>query len=153
MHLLHPPVGYTSVKFLQTSIVRIMHIRFKMKMFSRSGRSTCLIVWMHPKLNLKTRVPGFACVLSVYVCSSLHVCWYVCRWSLWTSSLGSLAGSERQQLLVVKLLLVALPECTGKGEDRESLCHLAMARDVRRSLGMSIIALTEDELLPALSAT
>lgn len=122
-------------------------IRFKMNMFSSSDWS--LIVWKHPKLNLKTRVRRFAWCVWVCVrvprCTCVGVC--VCRWSLWTSPLWFLAGSERQRLLVVKLLLVALPECTGRGEDRASLCHLAVARDVRRSLGMSIIARTEDELL------
>lgn len=55
--------------------------------------------------------------------------------------------------LVVKLLLVTLPEYTGRGEDRESLCHLAVARDVRRLQRMSIIARTQDELPPALGAS
>lgn len=80
------------------------------------------------------------CVVLLRVCAAE---------SLWTSSFSFLAGSDHQQLLVIKLVLVALPESRGKGEDRESLCHLSMARDVKRSLGMSIIAQTEDDLQPA----
>ncbi|XP_032437310.1 uncharacterized protein LOC116731590 [Xiphophorus hellerii] len=38
--------------------------------------------------------------------------------------------SECQQLLVIKLVLVAVPEFCGQGEDRESLCHSVMARDL-----------------------
>lgn len=111
------------------------------------------MVWTISKTKSQNTCARVCVCFSVYVCSSLHVCWYVCLWSLWTSPLWFLAGSEFQQLLIVKLLLVTLPGCTGRGEDRESLCHLSMARDVRRSPGMSIIVQTEDELLPVLSVT
>lgn len=79
---------------------------------------------------------------------SVHVCLLAfpsvtATAGLLTLSFLILAGNECQQLWVVKLLLVAVPEYSGRREDRESLCHISMAWVVKRSLRMPIIAQTE----------
>lgn len=104
MDLLHPSPGCTSVKLYKHCCAELWEIRCYKKKF----RFKC------------------DCTKTSKQCSTCRVCMWcllVCvHWWLWTLSFLFLAGSEHQQLLVVKLLLVALPERSGRGKRTENLC-------------------------------